>query len=306
MALLSVVIPSFNEEAMLPAALEAIPASLEEAGIRYELIFVDDGSNDRTWECIARGAKEKPEGTIRGVRFSRNFGKEAAIFAGLASAKGDCVAVMDCDLQHPPKTLIQMYRLWEEGYEVIEGVKRSRGEENAAHSFAARVFYRIMSTSTGLDMSKASDFKLLDRKAVEVLLRIPERNAFFRAISSWIGFRTASVEFDVQKRAAGESKWTVFSLTKYAVNNIVGFSSAPMKLVMWIGVLTLIFAFLLSAETLVRYFSGSAVEGFTTVILLLLVLGSLILISLGVIGYYISRIFEEVKGRPRYIISETL
>ena len=306
MALLSVVIPSFNEEAMLPAAVKSISGQLKEAGIPYELIFVDDGSTDGTWQCITHASVSESGGTVRGIRFSRNFGKEAAIFAGLASAKGDCTAVMDCDLQHPPETLIRMYRLWEEGYEVVEGVKRSRGKESAAHSFAARTFYRIMSSSTGIDMSKASDFKLLDRKAVEVLLRIPERNAFFRAISSWIGFRTVSVEFDVQQRAAGESKWTVFSLTRYAVNNIVGFSSAPMKVVMWIGMLTLVFAFFLGIETLVRYFNGSAVEGFTTVILLLLLIGSLILISLGIIGYYISRIFEEVKGRPRYIISETV
>lgn len=304
MAVLSVILPAYNEDAMLPKAAGALRGILKKNKIPYEVIFVDDGSRDRTWQEIEEEAARDPH--VHGLRFSRNFGKEAAIFAGLAVAAGDCVAVMDCDLQHPPQTLVEMFHLWEQGYEVVEGVKRTRGKESMLHRASAGMFYRIMSRAVKIDMSRASDFKLLDRKAVETLLEMPERNTFFRAMSSWIGFRTVSVEFDVQEREAGESKWSVWSLTKYAITNIVGYSSAPMQIVTGAGVLVFVIAVLLGIETLIRYFSGHAVEGFTTVILLLLFIGSMIMVSLGIIGYYISRIYEEVKGRPRYIISRKI
>lgn len=304
MSVLSVVLPAYNEEAMLPKAAETLKNILEKEKINYELVFVDDGSRDRTWQRIQEAAGKDTH--VRGVHFSRNFGKEAAIFAGLASASGDCTAVMDCDLQHPPEALVEMYRKWEQGYEVVEGVKRSRGKESILHKSFAGLFYRLMSKATKIDMSRASDFKLLDKKAVETLLEMPERNAFFRAMSSWIGYQTATVEFDVQEREAGESKWSTWSLVKYAVTNIVGYSSAPMQFVTGAGVVVFLMAVILGIQTLVRYFTGHAVEGFTTVILLLLFIGSVIMISLGVIGYYISRIYEEVKGRPRYIISKKI
>lgn len=304
MSVLSIVLPAYNEEAMLLKTAKTLKNILNKENIKYQLIFVDDGSKDLTWKRIEEAARLDPG--ITGIHFSRNFGKEAAIFAGLANAEGDCAAVMDCDLQHPPQTLVQMYRMWEQGYEVVEGVKRSRGKESILHKASAGMFYRIMSAATKMDMSRASDFKLLDRRAVNSLLEMPEKNAFFRAMSSWIGYRSATVEFDVQEREAGESKWSTRSLIKYAVSNIVGYSSAPMQLVTGAGVLVFLLAVILGIQTLVRYIGGHAVEGFTTVILLLLLIGSVIMISLGIIGYYISRIYEEVKGRPKYIISKKI
>ena len=169
---------------------------------------------------------------------------------------------------------------------------------------SAGSFYKIMSSATKIDMTHASDFKLLDRKAVNAILEMPERNAFFRAQSSWIGFKTTSVAFDVQEREAGESKWNTRSLIRYAVSNIVGYSTAPMQVVTAAGIITFLLAVVMGIQTLVRYFAGKAVEGFTTVILLILIIGSLIMISLGMIGYYIARIYQEVQGRPRYIISK--
>ncbi|MBR2256206.1 MAG: glycosyltransferase family 2 protein [Blautia sp.] len=304
MSMLSVVLPSYNEEAMIKRTAKVMASVLEREWIEYELVFVDDGSSDSTWEEIRHAARDNAK--VHGVHFSRNFGKESAIFAGLASAKGDCVAVMDCDLQHPPQTVVEMYRLWEQGYEVIEGVKRSRGDESLFHRMSAITFYRWMSMAAKMDMTHASDFKLLDRKVVDVLLAMPEKNAFFRALSGWVGFRTISVEFDVQEREAGVSKWTTRSLIRYGVSNIAGFTSLPLHLILWIGGFALLAAFILGLQTIVRYCMGKAVEGFTTVILLILLMGSLIMISLGVIGYYIARIYEEVKGRPRYIISATI
>ena len=300
--LLSVVLPSYNEEASIPRAADTVSALLTEAGIPHEIIFVDDGSRDRTWETIQ--AQTQRYAQVRGVRFSRNFGKEAAIFAGLAQSKGDCTVVMDCDLQHPPEKVIEMYRLWQQGYQVVEGVKASRGKENPLHTFAARSFYSIISRATGIDMSRASDFKLLDRRAVDTLLAMREKNAFFRALSSWIGFRTTQVEFEVQPRLEGESKWSIRSLVRYALTNIAAFSTAPLQLVTLLGVVVFCCSVVLGIWSLIQKVTGRALEGFTTVILLQLLIGSILMICLGIIGYYIAKIYEEIKDRPRYIVAE--
>jgi len=298
---LSVVLPSYNEEKMIPIATERLGKILGDAKIDYELLFVDDGSRDRTWDEIRRCAKADKH--VVGVHFSRNFGKESAMFAGLEQAKGDCVVVMDCDLQHPPEKIIEMYRLWEEGYEVVEGIKEDRGEESAFHKFASNSFYSLISRATGMDMGASSDFKLLDRKVVDTLNALPERNVFFRALSFWVGFKKAEVRYRVQERTEGVSKWSTKSLIKYAVTNIASFSSAPLHMVTVMGVVTLIVAVVFGIISLVQKIMGVAQPGFTTVILLLLLIGSFLMISLGIIGYYLARIYDEIKGRPRYIIS---
>ena len=276
---------------------------LRGASIAYELVFVDDGSRDATWQAIA--AARTADQCVRGVRFSRNFGKEAAIFAGLSHAKGDCVAVIDCDLQHPPEKLVEMYRLWQGGAQVVEGVKADRGKESAAHRFAARTFYSIISRATKIDMSRASDFKLLDRRAVDVLLTMREKRAFFRALSSWVGFTTAEVPYEVRERTAGQSKWSTKALVRYALSNITAFTAMPLHLVTVLGIVALIVSIVMGIVALVQKIAGVALGGFTTVIILLLFMGSLIMISLGIIGYYIGNIYEEIKDRPRFIVAET-
>ena len=208
--MLSVIIPAYNEEEMIKKTSETISGILDEENIDFELLFINDGSSDNTWKAIdEESARNK---RVKGVCFSRNFGKESAVFAGIAEACGDCCVVLDCDLQHPPEKIVDMYRLWEQGYEIVEGVKASRGRESAMHKFAAKSFYNIMSESVGFDMSRASDYKLLDRKAMNVLLNMNEKNAFFRALSSWIGFKSTEVEYNVREREAGESKWSTKSL----------------------------------------------------------------------------------------------
>lgn len=301
--MVSVVIPAYNEEGMIAKTAATISAILTDAAIDYELIFVNDGSRDSTWDRIRKAAGENP--AVRGVCFSRNFGKEAAMFAGMYYAKGACCVVIDCDLQHPPEKIVEMYRLWEQGYEIIEAVKTDRGKESFLHTLSARCFYKIISEVTGIDMSRASDFKLLDRKAVNVLLNMKEKNAFFRALSSWIGFRTTQVEFEVRERTVGESKWSTWSLIRYAVSNVTAFSAAPMQIVTVLGILMLCASLVLGVISLYQKFMGTALGGFRTVIIIQLFTGSIIMISLGIIGYYISKIYEEIKGRPRYVVSET-
>ena len=299
--MLSVVLPSYNEEKMIPLAAKRLGEVLDGAGIDYELLFVDDGSRDGTWEAIRRCSAGDRH--VVGVHFSRNFGKESAMFAGLEQARGDCVVVMDCDLQHPPEKVPEMYRLWEEGYEVVEGIKEDRGEESGMHRFAANSFYGIISRLTGMDMAASSDFKLLDRKVVDTLNALPERNVFFRALSFWVGYRKTEVLYRVQERTEGESKWSTRSLIRYAVTNIASFSSAPLHMVTVMGVLMLVVALVFGVISLAQKIMGVAQPGFTTVILLLLIIGSFLMISLGIIGYYLARIYDEIKGRPRYIIS---
>ena len=302
--MLSVIIPAYNEEEIIPKTVSVIDGILTDENIDHELLFINDGSKDSTWEKIEQEALGNKN--VKGICFSRNFGKESAVFAGLAGAKGDCVVVIDCDLQHPPEKIIEMYRLWEQGYEIVEGVKSDRGHESVFHRFAAKSFYGIMSEAVGFDMSRASDFKLLDRKAVNVLLNMDEKNAFFRALSSWIGFKSTEVEYEVRDREAGTSKWSTASLIKYAVTNITSFTSAPMQIVTLMGVIMMIVGLATTIEALVRFINGTAREGFTTVIILQCFTGSFIMLGLGVIGYYISKIYDEVKGRPRYIIDKTI
>ena len=301
--LLSVVIPAYNEGELIHKTAQVISELLAKNGIAYELIFINDGSKDNTWAEIELAHSQNPR--IHGICFSRNFGKEGAVFAGLEYAHGDCCAVMDCDLQHPPEALLEMYKLWTQGYEVIEGIKSSRGKEGLFHKLFVKAFYGMMSSSTGVDMTRASDFKLLDRKAVDAIIALPERHIFFRALSSWVGFKTGYVEFDVQEREAGSSKWSFRSLCKYAITNITSFSTAPMQIVTAFGVIMFVFSVIFGIYSLVKYFLGYSLEGFTTVILLLLLIGSVLMCSLGIIGYYIAKIYEEVKLRPRYIVSKT-
>ncbi len=299
----SVVIPAFNEQEMVPAAAEQIDGILSRAGIPHELIFIDDGSRDATWAEIR--AESEHRDTVRGVHFSRNFRKEAAIFAGLQAADGDCVAVIDCDLQHPPEKLVEMYRLWEQGVEVVEGVKTDRGEESLAHRVAAKTFYRLISEATHIDMTRASDFKLLDRKAVNVLLSMREKRAFFRALSSWIGFRTAEVPYEVRERAAGESKWSTWLLIKYALSNITAFTSLPLHLITGCGAASFLAALIVGIVSIVRLAMGRVVTGLTGAVILLLFLSGLIMVGLGIIGYYLGNIYMEIQDRPRFIVSET-
>ena len=302
MGLLTVVIPSYNEEENIESTAQAIGEVLQGANIPYDLLFVSDGSKDGTFEIVKSMAAA--DARIKGISFSRNFGKEAAIFAGLSAADGDCVAVIDCDLQHPPETLVEMYRLWEEGYEVVEGIKSSRGKESLVHKAFVGIFYGIMSTLMKIDMNATSDFKLLDRKAVDALLSLNESNTFFRALSFWVGFRSTQVEYDVQERTKGKSKWSFRGLVEYAILNTTSFTTAPLKIIAIVGMIMVVFSIILGIQTLVNYFMKIAVEGFTTVILLLLMIGGCIMVSLGIIGHYLGRIYEEVKGRPRYIIRE--
>ncbi len=301
MSLISLIVPSFNEEENIKNTAAELSRVMQDTGESYEIIFVDDGSKDGTFKEIS--ACSATDSHVKGICFSRNFGKEAAIFAGLSAASGDACVVIDCDLQHPPRVIPEMMRLWREGNDIVEGIKSSRGKESIFHRMFAGIFYGVMSKLIKIDMRATSDFKLLDRKAVDALLELKEANTFFRALSFWVGFKSVKTEYDVVERKYGKSKWSFASLCKYAISNATSFSTFPLQIVSFLGFFSIIAGIVLGIQTLVKFFQGTAAEGFPTVILLELIIGGFIMMSLGIIGHYIGRIYEEVKGRPRYIIS---
>lgn len=293
--MLSVIVPAYNEEASVYPACRAISDILGHSAIAHEIIFVDDGSGDGTWQKIEYVSTVFDN--VWGIHLSRNFGKDAAIYAGMEKASGNCCAVMDCDLQHPPAVLPQMYRLWQQGYEIIEGIKSDRGKESRLHSLCANCFYKILGKAINTDMTNASDFKLLDKKVAKVLVAFPEKKPFFRALSSWVGFKKTSVSFEVQKRQKGKSKWSAAQLIKYASENICSFSDMPVHMVSTAGVL------MLTASLILGIYTSHHPLNELMFSVILMFTGGVILISLGIIGGYMWRIFDEIKGRPRYIIS---
>lgn len=298
--LISLVVPVYNEGPIVRANLIAMLKAARGDWYTLELIAVDDGSSDDTAEEVARAA-QCDEG-IRLISFTRNFGKEAAILAGLMHAKGDAVVVLDGDLQHPPQLIPHMATLWRQGLYVVEAVKQNRGNEAMADGLLARAFYGVFYHFAHVDLRGHSDFKLLDRTVVDAYLAFPERHRFFRGIIGWVQYPSAQIPFSVPERNGGKTHWGKLKLIRYAVNNITSFSSLPLKLVSLLGFMTLIFGAIIGIISLVQKFEGKALDGFTTVNLLIVIVGGAILLSLGIIGHYIARLYDEIKGRPPYVI----
>jgi glycosyltransferase involved in cell wall biosynthesis len=302
--LISVVVPVFQEAEALKTFLATVRSALGQAAISYEIVLVDDGSADSTWPVIAEEAKASS--SVRGFRLSRNFGKEAALCAGLEQARGAAVLVMDGDGQHPASLLPEMIRMWQAtGADIVQAVKRSRGRESLSNKASALLFYVLLEKLSGFELKGASDFKLMSRKAVDAWLRMGERNVFFRGMTAWMGFTTVQIPFEVADRSRGQSTWSYLKRLKLAITGITAFSSVPLQLVTFAGGLFLVFSAILGAQTIYLKLTGQAVSGFATVILLELIIGSCLMISLGIIGEYLARIYREVKGRPRYLVTES-
>lgn len=302
---LSLVIPVYQEGSHIRSSIATIENVLISNNIKYDFVLVDDGSRDNTWSELKSMAEQNKN--IIALRLSRNFGKESAICAGLDYADGDMVIVMDADLQHPPQLIPEMVRAWrDEGYDIVEGIKNTRGRENPFYKLCAKFFYYIIYKTADIDLGQASDYKLLDRKVVEAWKELPERATFFRGMSAWLGYDRKQLLFDVAERVNGKSKWSLFRLIRLAVNAITSYTSVPLHCITLLGVLMSAGAIILGIQTLYMKFSGKATSGFTTVILLLLIIGSSIMISLGMIGLYLGKIYKEVKHRPRYLVAKSI
>jgi glycosyltransferase involved in cell wall biosynthesis len=304
-SLLSVVVPAHNEARGIVHAIDVIVSALASCGMQLEIVIVDDGSRDGTFDRVGEMSKRDPR--IKGIRFTRNFGKEAALLAGLRVCSGNAVVTIDSDLQHPPALIPKMIEEWRNGAMVVDAVKRSRESDGPVTRLRAGLFNALLSRLGGINLRHASDFKLLDRIVVDAIAReLPERQRFYRGLADWVGYRHASIPFDVEARAEGAGKWSVWKLVQLATTAIVSFTSAPLQIVTVLGVLTLALGVVVGADALIAWFQGRAVSGFATTIITLLVVGSFIMISLGIIGEYIAKIYDEIKARPPYLVESAI
>lgn len=302
---LSIVVPAYNEERNIPAFLAAIIPVLERLGDPFEIIFIDDGSRDSTLGLLAAAASQDPRLKVLGL--ARNFGKDVALSAGLAHTSGDAVIPIDCDLQHPVELIPEFVKHWRAGADMVLGVRNKRDEEGVLRRNLARAYYKVMRMMTSVEIPpNAGDFRLLDRKIVNVIKDMPERHRFMKGIFAWPGFKVASIEFQAAPRAnATASTWSFFKLWRFALDGLFSFSTAPLKLWTYIGMASAGAAFIYLVITLIqKLWYGIAAPGYASLLILLLFFNGLLLISNGIQGEYIARIFEEVKRRPLYVIGK--
>lgn len=299
---LSLIIPIYNEEQALPVFQAQLLAVLKTLDIPFEVLLIDDGSTDTTWDCIVQISQKNQ--AFRGIRFTRNFGKEAAIFAGLKEAVGDAVIVMDCDGQHPAKLIPQMLEHWQNKIPMVIARKRRREHDSYLHRVAANGFNSLMLRLTGLDLNNSTDFRLLDRELSKALLQCPERIRFFRGMTEWTGFKSISIEFDVPRRLAGKSHWQQSALFGLALQAIAAYSAKPLFYLFAFGVFGICLSFLLALQAVYSWLTGIAVSGWTSITILLLFFGSANMLGIGALGIYLAQVFDEVKQRPRYLIQE--
>ncbi|WP_424362265.1 glycosyltransferase family 2 protein [Methylocystis parvus] len=301
---ISVVIPVFNERANLRPLSARLTPALEGAGVTFEAIFIDDGSHDDSFEELRAICAAEPR--FRALSFSRNFGKEVAIAAGLDEARGRAVVIMDADLQHPPEVIAQFVEKWREGYKNVFGQRTDRATDPRMRTFFTELFYRLLEKFGDVSLPPgAGDFRLLDRQAVDALLSMRERARFNKGLYAWIGFKSIGVPFVVDERASGDSKFNFARLVRFALDGLMSFSSLPLKVWTWVGLAISCFGLGMAAYYWARtMLFGVDTPGFPTLVVSIAFFSGVQLISLGVLGEYIARIFNEVKGRPLYLVAE--
>lgn len=303
--MISIVVPAYNEEKAIPLFFNEIEKVSQKKGLEFEYIFVNDGSKDNTLQVLK--SLHQDHQNVHYIDFSRNFGKEAALLAGLEQSKGDFVAVMDADLQDPPELLEEMYSLLLTGeYDVVGTRRVTRDGEPAIRSFFARLFYLMINKISSTEMiDGARDFRLMTRQVVASILELKEYNRFSKGIFSWVGYKTKYLEYKNRQRVAGETSWSFWGLLKYSIEGIINFSNAPLQIATYSGILSslaaVIFIIVIVIRTIVY---GDPVSGWPSLVSIVLLVGGMQLFALGIIGQYIGKIYLETKKRPSYIIKE--
>ena len=300
--LLSLVVPAFNEEEAMEQSFERTYRAMSSIGYPFEIIYIDDGSRDRTWEIISRLAREHEE--VKALRFSRNFGHQLAVTAGMDEAKGDAVIIMDADLQDPPEVIADMVKAWEQGADIAYGKRLHRKGETAAKKFTAWCYYRLLNFMSAYPIPlDTGDFRLLDKAVADEFKVLREHNRFLRGMSAWLGYNAVPVEYVREERGAGKTKYTLKKMLRLAADGIFGFSSRPLTLIGWAGIAVLCIA-LLGLIATIACAAVTGVPGWLWAVCALVLLDGVILCAMGVQGAYTQRIYDEVKGRPLYIIKE--
>ena len=304
--MVSLVVPVFNEQEVIGTFYERASQALRALdGMTYELIFIDDGSRDTSYRQLAAFAARDPH--VRVLKFSRNFGHQIAISAGIDHAAGECVAVIDADLQDPPEVVAAMVEQWQQGFDVVYGVRSDRAGETRLKLWTASMFYRLLGRLTNIHIpANVGDFRLMSRRVVDQVKNLREKDRFVRGLVSWVGFRQTGVVYRRDARYAGETKYPFRKMLKFSFDGITSFSTVPLKLATWMGSATAILAFLYLISVFVQKLLGYTVEGWATIMVAVLFIGSVQLICLGILGEYLGRIFNEVKPRPMYVIEEVL
>lgn len=301
--LISIIIPVFNEEASLSELYQRLCPIIEKLPHDFEIIFVDDGSKDKTFDiCVGFRAHDD---RFKIIRFSRNFGHQLAVSAGLFYAKGDAVIIMDADLQDPPELLSEMISNWQKGYKVVYAVRREREGESWFKLKTAAIFYWLIKKISQIDIpSNVGDFRLLDKEVVRTLNALPEQHRFLRGLVVWVGFKQIGIYFDRPKRFAGATHYPFKKMFKFAIDGITSFSVMPLRLVMYLGFVAVVFGFGVGAYSLIQHFfyPEQVVRGWTSLMMTIIFFGGVQLIVVGVLGEYIGRIYEEAKRRPLYVI----
>lgn len=302
---LSVVVPLYNEELNIDYLFERLTSVLNRLNMTYEIVCVNDGSKDNTLMHLIEYHTQNPQ--IKVVNLSRNYGKEIALSAGLDYARGNAVIPIDADLQDPPELIEELVEKWREGYDVVYATRRSRTGESLLKRFTANAFYRIIDSISHVPIPRdTGDFRLLDRRVVNAIKQLPERTRFMKGLFAWVGFKQTSVLFDRPSRYKGETKWNYWRLWNFALDGIMSFSFVPLKVWSYIGLLVAIPSFFYASFLVLRtIFFGVQVAGYASIMVAILFLGGVQLVSLGVIGEYVGRVYEEVKGRPLYLVRDT-
>ncbi len=303
---LCLIVPVYNEQAVLPLFLQRTDTVLQKMGIRYEYLFIDDGSTDRSADWLKQQAANRPE--IKVVTLSRNFGKEAALTAGLSLATASAVVCIDADLQDPPELIEDLYQKYVEGYDQVYAQRDNRDSDSWLKRTTAHMFYKIYNLFAAYPMPyNAGDFRLLSRRTVQALLQLPERERFMKGLFAWVGFKTAAVPYRREARPAGTTKWNYWKLWNFALNGLTASTTLPLKLCTYFGGVVSLISFLFAAWTAFKkLYWGNPVSGYTSLMVAILFFSGVQLITLGVIGEYLSRIFTEVKCRPSYLIDEKI
>ena len=300
---ISIIIPLFNEEGNITVLYANLISVLEKISSEYEIVFVDDGSKDRSFELISKICQENSK--VLGISLSRNFGHQIALTAGLEHSSAEVIITMDADMQHPPEVILSLYEKYKQGYDIVNSIRTETADSSVFKKITSRYFYKIINTLSDIHIEPASaDFRLMNRKTVDAFLKLKEKDRFTRGIISWMGFKQAQVEYTAPERFSGKSKYSLFKMFNFAVDGITSFSAKPLRISFYAGLIVSFVGLLYAIYAVVEYFKGNTSPGWASTLVSILIIGGIQLISIGIIGEYLARVFNEAKNRPLYLVKQ--